>query len=161
MREIESVDLRERQGVCCHVALEHRVPGQLVRDLLRVVSLFDALAAGLQAEAVEALSELHFAFLERLFCAVDDVNSAFLERANFVADAVHVARKACDVCGHRGDAAEGALCGGVSPGLVDGGEDAEMAAADKVVVVYWEDRAGRGDEFGMVDDLDPVVAHVE
>ena len=79
MREIESVDLRECLRVGRHVALEHRIPRQLVRDLLSVISLLDALAAGLQAEAVEALSELHFAFLERLFCAVDDVNSALFE----------------------------------------------------------------------------------
>ena len=36
-----------------------------------------------------------------------------------------------------------------------------MATADKVVVVYWEDGAGRGDELGVIDDFDPVVAHVE
>ena len=161
MRKIEPIDLREGQRVSRHIALEHRVPRQLIRYLLRVVSLLNTLAAVLQAETVEALSELHLAFLEGLLRAVDDVYAALLERADLAADAVHVARKPCDVGGHRGDAAEGALCRSVPPGLVDGRENAEMAATDKVIVVNWKDWACRGDELGMIDDFDPVVTHVE
>ena len=60
-----------------------------------------------------------------------------------------------------GDAHDGALCGGVAPGLVVAGEDAHVAAPHEVVVVQPEQRVGGGQELGVEDYLHPVRTVVE
>ena len=147
----------------CHITsvdivFVHSVPRQYSGELLCLVPLHDTLPPVLLAEPVQALCELGLAVLVPLVNAVHDVDAVLLGVGEALA---HVARKACEVGGHGGDAAERALCGCVPPGLVVGAEDAEVAPADKVGVVEGKDWTCGGKEFWVIDNLNPIVGHVE
>src|SRR5580693_6682725 len=72
-----------------------------------------------------------------------------------------VGAEAAEIGGHGGEAKGGAFHGGVTPGFVVAGEDAHVAAADELLVVQVQQRAGGSDELGVKDDLYGVVLRVE
>lgn len=136
----------------------HALPVEQVAEALGAVALVDALAAALAAKVVHVAGELVDRVVDALGAAVDNVDAVV---ARVLDELLHVAAEAGEVGGDAGDAHDGALGGGVAPGLVVGRKDAEVAAADKVVVVEGQDGVGRVEELGVEDDLDAVGGVVE
>ena len=71
------------------------------------------------------------------------------------------ASKPGEISGDGGDAHDGALGGGVAPGLVVAGEHAEVAAPHKLLIAQTKQRVVRVQEVRMEDDLDPVLGAVQ
>ena len=90
--------------------------------------------------------------------SVDDVDTVGCGVRDLL---LHEAPEARQVCSDAGDAHDGALCRGVAPGLVVTGEDAHVAAADKLLVVQAEQGVGRRQELRVENDFDPVRPVVE
>ena len=57
----------------------------------------------------------------------------------------------------RGYPHDGAFGGGVAPGFVVAGEDAEVTAPDELVVIDAEQRIGRNEKFGVENHFDAIL----
>ena len=114
----------------------------------------DAAPAVEAAELEQLDGEVRGRFVEAAAAAREQVHSpAVVVRIGLG----HVAPEARQVARDRRNAQGHALQGRVAPGLVDAGEDAQVAAADELVVLDAPQRVHRIDELRVVDDLDPVV----
>ena len=136
----------------------HPLPIQQIAQPLRAIALIDALPAGLGREIEHEAGELVDGIVDALGASIDDVDAVV---GRILDQFFHVAAEAREVRGDAGHAHDRAFGGGVSPRLVVGGEDAEMGAADEIVVVEGEDGVGGVEEFGVEDDLDAVGGVVE
>lgn len=136
----------------------HPLPIEQIAEALRAVALVDALAARFGGELGHEVRELVDGVVDAFGAAVDDVDAVV---GGVLDQLLHVAAEARQVRRDGRHAHDGALGGGVAPGLVVGREDAEVGAAHELVVVEGQHRVGGIQKLGVEDDLDAVGRVVE
>lgn len=136
----------------------HSLPVQEIAQAFRAVSLVNSLPTALLAEVEHERRQLVDRVIDTLGAAVHNVDSVVARVLNKL---LHVASESREVSGDARHAHDGALSGSVSPGLIVGSENAQMATSDEIIVVEGKNRVSRVEELGVEDDLDSVRRVVE
>lgn len=130
-------------------------PIEKIAKTFRAISLYDTLTTTEPREIEHVLGKLLNTGLETDVTSVDDID-AVAHRVRYVF--LHEASEPGQVGGDAWNAHDSALGRRVSPRLVIGRKNAQMAASDEFLVVEAEQRIGRRQKLGMKHHLRTQIA---